>query len=83
MVILLCCIHTVRTRVVWSPPVLVYPAGVLDNDDDDVLMNVLLRDQEHAERNVQLRSGRSEYRPYDEEETDEYGMVRVPFSLCV
>lgn len=82
MVILLCCVHTVRICVVWSPPVLVHPAGVLDNDDD-VLMNVLLRDREHAERNVQLRSGRPEYRPYDEEETDEYGMVRVTFSLCV
>ena len=50
--------------------------GVLE-EGEDVLVNVLMKDHENAERNVKLKRDKSDYCPYEEEEMDEYGLVSV------
>ena len=60
-------------------------AGVLD-DVDDVLLNVNMVDDEKAAKNVDLRKGKPDYNPYQEETVDEFGNVsvidkRLPMSL--
>ena len=52
-------------------------AGVLDDDDEDVLINVNIIDDERAEKNVDNKKKKPDYKPYDEPEFDEYGMVGV------
>lgn len=42
--------------------------GVLD-EEEDVLVNVGLVDREKAEKNVELRKQKPDYKPYDEEES--------------
>ncbi|XP_072517743.1 U4/U6.U5 tri-snRNP-associated protein 1 [Salminus brasiliensis] len=42
--------------------------GVLD-ENEDVLVNVGLVDKEKAEKNVELKKKKPDYKPYDEEET--------------
>lgn len=42
--------------------------GVLD-EEEDVLVNVGLVDKEKAEKNVELRKKKPDYKPYDEEES--------------
>ncbi|KAM4617349.1 U4/U6.U5 tri-snRNP-associated protein 1-like isoform 1-T1 [Discoglossus pictus] len=42
--------------------------GVLDEDASDVLINVNILDKEKAEKNVELKKKKPEYKPYDEEE---------------
>ncbi|XP_071974001.1 U4/U6.U5 tri-snRNP-associated protein 1 [Engystomops pustulosus] len=43
--------------------------GVLDEDDADVLVNVNMIDKEKAEKNVELKKKRPDYKPYEEEES--------------
>ncbi|XP_068445420.1 U4/U6.U5 tri-snRNP-associated protein 1 [Clinocottus analis] len=42
--------------------------GVLE-EEEDVLVNVGLVDKEHAEKNVELKKKKPEYKPYEEEES--------------
>ncbi|XP_034409233.1 U4/U6.U5 tri-snRNP-associated protein 1 [Cyclopterus lumpus] len=42
--------------------------GVLE-EEEDVLVNVGMVDKEHAEKNVELKKKRPEYKPYEEEES--------------
>lgn len=49
-------------------------AGVLD-ENEDVLLNVNIVDDEKAAKNVELKKGKPDYNPYDEEELDELGNV--------
>ncbi|XP_075425917.1 U4/U6.U5 tri-snRNP-associated protein 1 [Ascaphus truei] len=42
--------------------------GVLEEDDSDVLVNVNMIDRERAERNVELKKKKPDYKPYEEEE---------------
>lgn len=42
--------------------------GVLD-EEDDVLVNVGMVDKEKADKNVELKKKKPDYKPYDEEET--------------
>ncbi|XP_076463478.1 U4/U6.U5 tri-snRNP-associated protein 1-like [Babylonia areolata] len=51
--------------------------GVLDEEDDDVLINVNIIDDEKAEKNVENKKKKPDYKPYDEAEVDEYGMFKV------
>lgn len=51
--------------------------GVLDEEDDDVLVNVNIIDDERAEKNVENKKKKPDYKPYDEPELDEYGMFKV------
>nr|KAG5696993.1 hypothetical protein BaRGS_008455 [Batillaria attramentaria] len=51
--------------------------GVLDEEDDDVLMNVNIVDDERAEKNVENKKKKPDYKPYDEPEFDEYGMLKA------
>ena len=55
--------------------------GVLD-EDDDVLMNVNIVDDEKAVKNVELKKGKSDYNPYEEEEVDEFGNVSYMYNTC-
>ncbi|NP_001079496.1 SART1, U4/U6.U5 tri-snRNP-associated protein 1 S homeolog isoform X1 [Xenopus laevis] len=55
--------------------------GVLDEDDSDVLVNVNLLDKEKAEKNVELKKKRPEYKPYDEEENVEDMAIFRPKSV--
>ena len=50
-------------------------SGVLDEEEDDVLVNVNIIDDERAQKNVENKKKNPEYKPYDEPEFDEYGMV--------
>lgn len=51
--------------------------GVLDDDNDDVLMNVNMLDDEVAKKNVENKKKNFDYKPYDEAEEDEYGMFKA------
>ncbi|KAL9958680.1 hypothetical protein ACROYT_G035729, partial [Oculina patagonica] len=48
---------------------------VLD-EDEQTLINVNIVDKEKANKNIELRKRKPDYRPYDEPELDEYGMVK-------
>nr|DBA17106.1 TPA: hypothetical protein GDO54_002601 [Pyxicephalus adspersus] len=51
--------------------------GVLDEDDSDVLVNVNMVDREKADKNVELKKKRPDYKPYEEEESvDDMVMFR-------
>lgn len=50
-------------------------ASVLD-DDEETLVNVNIVDKEKGEKNIELRKRKPDYRPYDEPEMDECGMVK-------
>ena|SRR6218665_1003265 len=52
--------------------------GILDEDEEgDTLINVNMIDDEHAAKNVENKKRKPDYRPYDEPEYDEYGMVGI------
>ena len=51
-------------------------SGVLDEEDnDDTLVNVNMIDDERATTNVENKKKKPDYKPYDEPEFDEHGMV--------
>lgn len=50
-------------------------AAVLD-EDEQTLVNVNIVDREKANKNVELRKRKPDYKPYDESEIDEYGKVK-------
>ncbi|CAG5114764.1 unnamed protein product [Candidula unifasciata] len=50
--------------------------GVLDEDESDVLVNVNIEDDERAEKNVDNKKKKVDYKPYDEPQFDEYGMMK-------
>ncbi|XP_038620313.1 U4/U6.U5 tri-snRNP-associated protein 1 isoform X2 [Tachyglossus aculeatus] len=54
--------------------------GVLQ-EDDDVLVNVNLLDKERAEKNVELRKKKPDYRPYAEEESVDDMVLQKPRSI--
>ncbi len=59
--------------------------GVLE-EEEDVLVNVGLVDKEKAEKNVELKKKKPDYKPYDEEESvDDMVIVRLhlKFSKCI
>lgn len=47
----------------------------MDEEEDDVLINVNIVDDERAEKNVENKKKKPDYKPYDEPQFDEYGMV--------
>ncbi|BFZ07471.1 hypothetical protein BsWGS_10510 [Bradybaena similaris] len=51
--------------------------GVLDEDESDVLVNVNIEDDERAEKNVDNKKKKVDYKPYDEPQYDEYGMMKT------
>lgn len=55
--------------------------GVLD-EGSDILVNVNMIDDERAAKNVELRKGKPDYNPYEEEEVDEYGNVSPRTIIC-
>ncbi|GFO13185.1 U4/u6.u5 tri-snrnp-associated protein 1 [Plakobranchus ocellatus] len=50
--------------------------GILDEEQDDVLINVNIEDDERAEKNVENKKKKPDYKPYDEPQYDEYGMMK-------
>jgi len=50
--------------------------GILDDDDEDVLMNVNIVDAERAKKNVENRTKKPGYKAYDEVD-DDTGMLKV------
>ncbi|KAI8788508.1 U4/U6.U5 tri-snRNP-associated protein 1 isoform X2, partial [Biomphalaria glabrata] len=50
--------------------------GVLDEEEGDVLVNVNIQDDERAEKNIENKKSKPDYKPYDEPEYDEYGMLK-------
>ncbi|XP_059161083.1 U4/U6.U5 tri-snRNP-associated protein 1-like [Physella acuta] len=50
--------------------------GVLDEEDGDVLVNVNIEDDERAQKNTENKKQKPDYKPYDEPEYDEYGMLK-------
>ncbi|RUS89083.1 hypothetical protein EGW08_003146 [Elysia chlorotica] len=50
--------------------------GILDEEQDDVLVNVNIEDDERAEKNIENKKQKPDYKPYDEPEYDEYGMMK-------
>lgn len=60
-----------------SFPVWVIFTGVLE-EEEDVLVNVGLVDKEKAEKNVELKKKKPDYKPYEEEESvDDMVVVRL------
>lgn len=59
--------------------------GVLEEEGGDVLVNVNLLDKEKAEKNVELRKKKPDYKPYEEEESvDDMVVVRkLPELPCL
>ena len=51
--------------------------GVLE-EDDDTLINVNIIDEEKAAKNIENKKKKPDYKPYDESDMDEYGMVCLP-----
>lgn len=51
-------------------------AGVLE-EGDDVLVNVNMVDNEKAKKNVEAKKGKPLYNPFEEEEEEEFGEVRI------
>ena len=49
--------------------------GVLDEEEGDTLVNYNMLDNEAAAKNVENKKSRPDYKPYDEPQYDEYGMV--------
>ena len=49
-------------------------AGILE-EDDDTLVNVNIIDSEKAKEYIENKKKKPDYKPYDEPEYDEYGMV--------
>ena len=49
--------------------------GVLDEEDGDVLINVNMLDNEKASKNVENKLKKPTYKPYDEDEFEDDGMV--------
>lgn len=43
--------------------------GVLEEEEEDVLINVEMVDKEKAEKNVELKKKKPDYKPYEEEES--------------
>ena len=54
------------------------PSGLVSNVNSDNSDIFAIPPQ--GEKNIELRKRKPDYRPYDEPEMDEYGMVRV---LCI
>ncbi|GFS11714.1 U4/U6.U5 tri-snRNP-associated protein 1 [Elysia marginata] len=50
--------------------------GILDEEQDDVLVNVNIEDDERAEKNIENKKKKPDYKPYDEPQYDEYGMMK-------
>ena len=50
--------------------------NVLDEDGEEVLVNPTLMYNEQLKKNKDLRNKKSTYNPYDEEEIDEFGVVK-------
>lgn len=50
--------------------------GVLE-DGEETLYNINLKDDEFAKKNVENKKKSVDYKPYDEPQYDEYGMVSV------
>ncbi|XP_071961912.1 U4/U6.U5 tri-snRNP-associated protein 1-like [Antedon mediterranea] len=50
-------------------------SGILD-EEDDALINVNMIDDSLAAKNTELRKGKPGYIPYEQEEVDEFGIVR-------
>lgn len=46
------------------------------NEDEDVLENVNLLDNEKAAKNIENKKNKTNYRPYDDEEFDEFGSLK-------
>ncbi|KAG8437856.1 hypothetical protein GDO86_008524, partial [Hymenochirus boettgeri] len=55
--------------------------GVLDEDDSDVLVNVNILDKEKAEKNVELKKKKPDYKPYEEEESVDDMAICRPKSI--
>lgn len=56
-------------------------SGVLDKDESDVLVNVNIVDREKANKNVELKKKRPEYKPYEEQESvDDMVVVSMQFT---
>ena len=50
--------------------------GILDKDNEDILVNVNMMDDERAIENVENKKRRPDYKPYEEQDMDEYGMLK-------
>lgn len=55
---------------------------VLDEEGEESLINVNMIDDEHYAKNVENKKKRPDYKPYDEPELDEYGMVLLEKIFC-
>ncbi|XP_013387929.1 U4/U6.U5 tri-snRNP-associated protein 1 [Lingula anatina] len=52
--------------------------GILDEDDEgDTLVNVNIVDDERSKKNVENKKKKPDYKPWDEPEYDEYGMLKT------
>ncbi len=61
------------TDVVCFTPV----PGILDDDNDDVLVNVNMQDDEKYKENIENKKKKPAYNPYDDSQVDELGMVSI------
>lgn len=55
--------------------------GVLDEENEDVLENVNIVDDEKAAKNVENKTKRPDYKPFDDDEFDEFNSLKKPSLL--
>lgn len=60
----------------WNFILNIFVAGVLD-EEEDVLENVNIKDSERYAKNVENKKKKPDYKPYDEPEYDEFGIVSL------
>ena len=65
------------SEIFWSKLLRPHRFADVLADEEDKLMNVNLLDDEKAAKNVELRKKKKDYRPYEEDTFDEYGVVRL------
>lgn len=54
---------------------------VLDEEDEDVLENVNIVDDEKAAKNIENKTKRPDYKPFDDDEFDEFNSMKKPSLL--
>lgn len=68
--------HDVEAFKEGSTTILTLKDKAILEDEGDVLVNVNLIDNERYEKNIKLKKTKPDYNPYDQEEVDEYGVLK-------
>lgn len=68
--------HSQEHFMEGNSTILTLKDGSVLDEEEDALINVNIVDKEKGEKNIELSKRKPDYRPYDEPETDEFGMIK-------